>query len=227
MYLIFSSSNLILTQLFAQVLSFLTTWHSQYTTFSSSRQHCAEVVGKGKPKGLGKWHSSHVQVSLILSHGGSNTEMLLSVPTSRTILGVLLPFQPSAQTKGGNVLSRERIRNICFKLYKYIYIIIERMCASCNFSKIIFTNLLEKGKHSIPYQTPPSLTKHGIPAAKLMKKSNTKKITKNLKQTQTPTNNRTNKSANSKITKIKQTKQHFSLAFVSEIRDLILTLIFQ
>lgn len=124
-YLSFFSSNLILTWLFAQVPSFLSTQHLQYTIFSPSQQCCTEWVGEWRPKGLGKrWHrlptcGSHVQVSLMLSDGGSNTEMLLSVPaigTSWTALRGLPPVQPSAQTKGGNILSKDRIKNICLKL---------------------------------------------------------------------------------------------------------------
>lgn len=145
--------------------------------FPPARQRCTQVVGESRGKGLvERWDrlpacSSCAQASLMLSHGGSITEMLFSVPVtgaSWTALRDLLPGQPSAQTKGGNMLSKDRIRNISLKLYINI-----RDSSECVLTAIfqrltICPNLPEKGKKYIHWQKTPPLTKYWIPASKLV-----------------------------------------------------------
>lgn len=145
--------------------------------FPPPQQCCTWVVGESRRKGLvERWDkllacSSCAQASLLLSHGGSITEMLLSAPVigaSWTALKDLLPGQPSAQIKGGNVLSKDRIRNISLELR-----INTRDSSECVLTAIfqrltICPNLHKKGKKYIHWQKPPPLTKYWLPASKLI-----------------------------------------------------------
>lgn len=108
-----------------------------------------------------------------ITRRGSITKMLFSVPVigaSRTALRDLLPGQPSAQKKGGTMLSQGRIRSISLKLYINI-----RDSSECVLTAIfrrltICPNLQEKGKKYIHWQkNPPLLTKYWIPASKQIK----------------------------------------------------------
>lgn len=170
--------NPILTRLFAQAppLSYHFDTHSTQP-FPPPQQRCTWVVGESRRKSLvERWDrlpacSSCTQASLLLSHGGCITEMLLSVPVigaSWTALKDLLPGQPSAQINGGNMLSKDRIRNISLELC-----INTRDSSECVLTAIfrrltICPNLHKKGKKYIHWQKPPPLTKYWLPASKLI-----------------------------------------------------------
>lgn len=212
------------------LLSYHFSSHSTHP-FPPPQQWCTQVMSESRGKGLVEgWDrlpacSSCAQASLMLSHGGSITEMLFSFPVtgaSWTALRDLVPCQPSAQTKGRNMLSKYRIRNISWKLYINITDSNECVLSAIFQTLTICPNLHEKGKKYVHWQNTFS---HRV--LNPWVKSNIKKKKKQTPPLKINNFKTTKKSHARKTPKIKQANQHFSVAFVSKTTELILTKIFQ